>query len=177
MSTFLAISGSLRAASLNTRLLQALPALAPSGAHIVQFDISDVPVYNQDLDNQNPPAVVAAMRSAVEEADGIIFVTPEHNHTIPAATKNVVDWMSRPYNQGHLRQKKIALFVGSIGPTSGTHCLAHTKDLLELLDNTVACAMTIGALHEKLSIVDGVETVSDSDTALQIQAGLAALLS
>jgi chromate reductase len=117
------------------------------------------------------------MRSAVEEADGIIFVTPEHNHTIPAATKNVVDWMSRPYNQGHLRQKKIALFVGSVGPTSGTHCLAHTKDLLELLDNTVVCAVTVGALHEKLALVDGVETVSDSDTAQQIQAGLAALSS
>lgn len=175
MSTFLAISGSLRAASINTQLLRALPALAPDDATIVQFDISEVPLYNQDLDTENAPSVVAAMRTAVQEADGIIFVTPEHNHTIPAATKNVIDWMSRPYNQGHLRQKNIALFVGSIGPTSGMHCLAHTKDLLELLDNTVVCAHAIGALHEKLGDVNGAEVVVDDATAQLIREGLAKL--
>jgi len=177
MSTFLAISGSLRAASLNTRLLQALPALAPDGARVAQFDISDVPLYNQDLDAENAPDVIKALRSAVEEAKGIIFVTPEYNHTIPAVTKNVIDWMSRPYNQGHLREKKIVLIVGSIGPDSGTHCLAHTKDLLELLNNTVVSAFTVGALHEKLKTVDGVETVTDEHTAQQIRNGLAALVS
>lgn len=177
MSTLLAISGSLRAASLNTRLLQALPALAPNGAQIVQFDISDIPLYNQDLDTENAPDVIKALRSAVKEAHGVIFVTPEYNHTIPAVTKNVIDWMSRPYNQGHLREKKVALFVGSIGPESGTHCLAHTKDLLELLNNTVVSALTVGSLHEKLQTIDGVETVIDEHTAQQIRHGLSALVS
>jgi chromate reductase, NAD(P)H dehydrogenase (quinone) len=176
MSTFLAISGSLRADSLNTRLLRALPALTPSGTQIAQFDVSEVPLYNQDLDNDKPPAAVAAMRIAVQEADGIIFVTPEYNHTIPAVTKNVIDWMSRPYNQGHLRQKKVALFVASIGPTSGTHCLAHTKDLLELLDNTVVCAHAIGAINEKIAQQDGVDVVTDAETATLIRQGLASLL-
>lgn len=175
MSTFLAISGSLRAASLNTRLLHALPSLAPRDAQIAQFDISQVPLYNQDLDTEDAPAVVQAMRLAVQEADGIILVTPEHNHTIPAATKNVIDWMSRPYQNGHLRHKNIALFVGSIGPTSGTYCLAHTKDLLELLENTVVCAHAIGALHEKLDNVGGVETVVDEQTAQMIREGLSQL--
>jgi len=177
MSTFLAISGSLRAASLNTRLLQALPALAPSGAQVVQFDIADVPLYNQDLDTENALSVIKALRIAVQEADGVIFVTPEYNHTIPAVTKNVIDWISRPYNQGHLREKNVALFVGSIGPDSGTYCLAHTKDLLELLNNTVVCALTVGALHEKLSTIDGVDTITDDHVAQQIRNGLAALTS
>jgi chromate reductase len=176
MSTFLAISGSLRTDSFNTRLLRAMSGLAPAGVEIEHWDVSEVPLYNQDLDNADAPTAVAAMRSAVEAADGIIFVTPEHNHTIPAVTKNVVDWMSRPYNQGHLRQKKVALFVGSIGPTSGTYCLAHMKDLLELLDNTVVCALTVGAIHEKLSQQNDVDVITDEETASRISDGLAALL-
>jgi chromate reductase len=175
MATFLAISGSLRAESFNTRLINALAPLAPPSARVVQFDISDVPLYNQDLDSDSPPPVIAALRTAVQEADGIVISTPEYNHTIPAVTKNFIDWLSRPYNQGHLRDKKIVFVVASPGPTSGTYCLSHGTELLELLGNTVVAGFTIGAVNEKIVSDDGADVIVDSATADQLRDALAAL--
>ena len=172
MTTLLAISGSLRSASWNTRLLRALPSLAPQGTLIVQFDVSTVPFYNQDLDDGDRPVSVDALRAAVGAADGVIFVTPEYNHSIPAVTKNAIDWLSRPFGQGHLRNKDVAIFVASIGPTSGTYCVAQTKDVLELLENNVIAAINIGAIHEKLTNENGMDVVSDSATAEQLRSAL-----
>jgi len=176
MATFLAISGSLRAQSFNSRLVNCLAALAPQDAQIAQFDISDVPLYNQDLDSDSPPAVVAALRVAVQEADGIVIASPEYNHTLPAVTKNVIDWLSRPVNQGQLRNKKVAVFVCSPGPTSGTYCVTHATELLELLGNTVVSAFNIGGVHEKISEHNGVDTITHEETADQVRAALMKLL-
>ena len=175
MTTLLAISGSLRADSWNTRLMRALSSLTPQGTTIVPFDLSRMPFYNQDLEGHHheTPVVVDALRATVMAADGVIIVTPEYNHSIPAVTKNAIDWLSRPQGHGHLRNKKVAVFVGSIGPTSGTYCVAQTKDVLELLENDVIAAFNIGAIHEKMEEHDGAYTVSDAATAEQLRAALA----
>lgn len=165
MTTLLAISGSLRSASWNTRLLRALSTLAPQGVKIVHFNVSPLPFYNQDLDEGDRPVSVDALRAAVDAADGVIFVTPEYNHSIPAVTKNAIDWLSRPFGNGHLRNKNVAIFVASIGPTSGSHCVAQTKDVVELLENNVVAAINIGGIHEKLIERDGVDVLAHEETA------------
>ena len=97
MTTLLAFSGSLRADSFNTRLIHALGVLAPEGTTVIQFDISELPFYNQDLDADTVPEIVAALRAAIAEVDGVVIATPEYNHTYSAVTKNLIDWASRPF--------------------------------------------------------------------------------
>ena len=72
MTTLIAFSGSLRADSFNTRILKALPALAPEGTNIALFDIAELPMYNQDLDADTVPPIVEALRAAIAEADQIV---------------------------------------------------------------------------------------------------------
>src|SRR5580704_15136243 len=91
------IVGSNRKDSINRKLAEALSKLAP------QFDtefvrIDDLPMYNQDLESLLPPEVVR-FKSDIARADGLIFVTPEHNRSIPAVLKNAIDWGARPYGQ------------------------------------------------------------------------------
>jgi len=78
-STVLALVGSLRKNSMNAMIVAALPALAPNGMTIVEFDVSQIPLYNQDDDTDTPPEAIAALRAAVAEADAIVIATPEYN--------------------------------------------------------------------------------------------------
>ena len=113
----LGIAGSLRAGSFNRALLRAAIELAPEGTEVQPFDISELPLYNADLDKpQQPPDVAVALRTAITETDALLIVTPEHNWGPSAATKNVVDWASRPAGESVLRSKPVALQGASIGP-------------------------------------------------------------
>lgn len=94
----LAISGSLRAASYNTALLQAAAELAPESVEIELYDgLELLPPYNEDRDTDDPPARVAELRDAIAGADAVLFATPEYNTTMPGQLKHVVDWASRPH--------------------------------------------------------------------------------
>jgi chromate reductase len=94
----LGISGSLRAASYNTSLLRAAAEVAPDGATLDIYEGLDrLPPYNEDLDTDQPPAEVARLRAEIEDADAVLFATPEYNTTIPGQVKQVVDWASRPH--------------------------------------------------------------------------------
>ena len=109
MKTLVAFTGSTRSASFHTRIINALPALAPDDVRVAFFDLTDVPFYNQDLEGDAQPPAVVAMRAAVAEADGIIFAAPEYNGSFSALTKNTVDWLTRPMKQGALMGKKIMI--------------------------------------------------------------------
>jgi chromate reductase len=93
----LAISGSLRAASYNTALLRAAAELVPDGTELDIYEgLDELPPYNEDRDNDEPPAEVARLRAEIESADAVLFATPEYNTTMPGQVKQVVDWASRP---------------------------------------------------------------------------------
>jgi len=94
--SILGIAGSLRAQSWNKKLLAAATLLVPPGATITTFDIKDIPLYNEDLREQGYPEPVAAFRAAIEQADAVLFVTPEYNYSVPGVLKNAIDWASRP---------------------------------------------------------------------------------
>ncbi|MGA2614523.1 MAG: NADPH-dependent FMN reductase [Spirochaetia bacterium] len=93
--TILAISGSLRKASVNTAVLRAAANLAPSDVHISLFqDLAGIPAFDPDLDiDGSAPAAVAAFREAVDRADGILIASPEYAHGVSGVLKNALDWL------------------------------------------------------------------------------------
>lgn len=91
----IAFSGSLRKESFSTKLLKAFGELAPQEINFEFIDISHLPVFNQD--NESPePQFLLDLKEKIKSAQGILLVTPEHNRSIPAALKNMLDWISRP---------------------------------------------------------------------------------
>lgn len=112
------INGSLRKDSINKKLALAIAKLAAGKLDLKLVDISDLPLYNQDLE-ANFPAAATRVKSEIQGADAVLFVTPEHNRSIPAALKNVVDWGGRPYGQGVWDGKPGAI-VGTSGGQVGT---------------------------------------------------------
>ena len=102
----LALVGSLRAASVNRQLAELAAETAPEGVAVTVFDrLGDLPFYNEDIDNDDVPASVVALRDAAAEADAALVVTPEYNGSIPGVLKNAIDWLSRPFGNGALKGK------------------------------------------------------------------------
>jgi len=106
--------GSLRAESFNKKLAHALENAAPSG---VEFDYVDLnlPLFNQDLEAEYP-AEAQKVKDIVEGADGVLFVTPEYNRSIPGVLKNAIDWASRPWGSNSFAGKPVGIVGASGGP-------------------------------------------------------------
>ena len=129
----LAVSGSLRKESFNTRLLRALPPLAPEGMEIEVYQrLGDLPPFNQDLEADPAllPEPVDHWRTALKAADGLLLVTPEYNGSIPGVLKNAVDWASRPVGTSSLVGKNVVVMVGTPGRGLGRNCLADLTRVL-----------------------------------------------
>ena len=90
------IVGSLRAQSFSRKIAKALAARAPDSVRCRFIDIGELPLYNEDLDGDSPPAAWPAFRAAIRECDAVLFVTPEYNRSIPGCLKNALDVGSRP---------------------------------------------------------------------------------
>lgn len=172
MTTLLALSGSLRAGSFNTRILRALPVLAPAGVQIAEFDVPQIPLYNQDLDGEVVPEVIGALRSAVAEADGLIIASPEYNHTYSAVAKNFIDWASRPLMKGAILGKKSMIIAAGPGKGGGQHCLEALSGLLTMLGGTVVAKVGVAAAHEKVDPTR--DAIVDEALAGELARGLAA---
>lgn len=96
----IAISGSLRQASYNTRLVYLLERLAPSGVEVETATLSGIPLYDGDMEEaEGIPWAVEALRDRIQAADGLILVTPEYNAGMPGVMKNAIDWLTRPPDQ------------------------------------------------------------------------------
>jgi chromate reductase, NAD(P)H dehydrogenase (quinone) len=95
----LGISGSLRKGSYNTAILRAAPELLPEGMTLEMADISEFPLYDEDVRQAGFPAPVQKLREQIAAADALVFVTPEYNYSVSGVLKNAIDWASRPPNQ------------------------------------------------------------------------------
>jgi chromate reductase len=130
----LGISGSLRAASYNTALLQAAAELVPAGVTVELYqDLEALPPYNEDRDTDQPPAEVARLRREIEAADAVLFSTPEYNGTMPGQMKQAVDWASRPH--GHdaaLWGKPVAAIGASVTDYGAMWAQDHLRKALGL---------------------------------------------
>jgi chromate reductase, NAD(P)H dehydrogenase (quinone) len=112
------IAGSLRSGSYNRALLRAAQELAPDDMEIRVFDrLAEVPLYNQDVQDEGDPDAVRALKQAIGEADALLIATPEYNHGVPGVLKNAIDWASRPARDSVLGGKPAALFGASPGVT------------------------------------------------------------
>jgi chromate reductase len=126
------IVGSNRRESINRRLAQALARLGTPGLSLTEVRIDDLPLYNQDLEAVLPEEV-ARFKAEVAGADAVLFVTPEHNRSIPAVLKNAIDWGARPYGRNNWSGKPVAITgtsPGAIGTAVGQQ---HLRQILGVL--------------------------------------------
>ena len=126
--------GSLRKESFNRKMAKALGELAPAALKLEIVEIGQLPLYNQDLD-ADPPAAWREFRTRIKNADGVIFVTPEYNRSVPAVLKNAIDVGSRPYGQSVWDKKPagiISVAPGAIGGFGANHHLRQSLVFLNM---------------------------------------------
>jgi chromate reductase, NAD(P)H dehydrogenase (quinone) len=127
------IVGSLRAESLNGRLANALVRLAPPEFVFKRVQIGDLPLYNQDDDN-NQASAVKRLKAEISAADGLLLVTPEYNRSIPGVLKNAIDHASRPYGQNVWSGKPAGVIGVSVGAIGTALAQQHLRNILAYLD-------------------------------------------
>ena len=127
------VVGSLRKESFNKRLAAGLIKLAPDEFKFETLRIDDLPLYNQD-DDDNPHETVKRLKAAVRAVNGLIFVTPEYNRSIPGVLKNALDHASRPYGQNAWAGKPAGLVGISVGATGTAVAQLHLRSILGYLD-------------------------------------------
>lgn len=127
------IVGSLRKDSINRKLALALAELAPSGLNLSFVEIGHLPIYNQD-DDENPPTEWTVFRERISAADAVLFVTPEHNRSVPAVLKNAIDIGSRPYGRSAWNAKPGAVVSASPGGIGGFGANHHLRQSLVFLN-------------------------------------------
>jgi len=155
----LGIAGSLRAASFNRALLRAAVELAPSGVEITTFDeLGAVPFYDGDVEAAGEPKAVNALRTALDAADAVLFVTPEYNDGTSAVLKNAIDWASRP-PQRTIAGKVVAVMGSSVTPGGARGGIESVKRSLrragsDVLDEQVAIPSVADAFDAGLRLTD-----------------------
>ena len=127
MIRLLGICGSLRAASSSAALLCALAEQLNARASVELGEIGELPHYNADVDGG---AAVAALIKKIAEADGLLFVTPEYNYSVPGVLKNAIDWASRPAMQSVFKGKPAFVISVSGGALGGVRAQGHLKYIL-----------------------------------------------
>lgn len=127
------IVGSLRKDSINRKVANALTDLAPATLKLSIVEIGHLPIYNQDGD-ENPPAAWTQFRERIKAADAVLFVTPEHNRSVPAALKNAIDIGSRPYGKSAWSGKPGAVVSASPSDIGGFGANHHLRQSLVFLN-------------------------------------------
>jgi chromate reductase, NAD(P)H dehydrogenase (quinone) len=99
------------------------------------FDLIDVPLYNGDVEAAGDPPAVAAFKQAIRDSDGVLMVTPEYNHGVPAVTKNAVDWASRPPKAAVLDRKPVAIMGASPGAVGTARGQSQLRQAFEFTNS------------------------------------------
>lgn len=149
----LGISGSLRTGAHSAAVLATVAEAAP--AEVTIFPLHDVPLYNGDLDTESPPAAVAALRTAIAEADGLLVVTPEYNYGIPGVLKNALDWASRPGFASSLKDKPAVIISTSPGAVGGARAHAQVRETLSAALSRVVARPQIAINFVSQKVSDG----------------------
>jgi chromate reductase len=126
--------GSLRRESLNRKMATALIKLAPESLHLEIIEIGGLPIYNQDLED-NPPSAWVEFRGCIKKHDGVLFVTPEYNRSVPGGLKNAIDVGSRPYGKSVWDGKPgavVSVSPGAIGGFGANHHLRQSMVFLNM---------------------------------------------
>src|SRR5712671_6828863 len=161
------IIGSNRRESVNRRLGHSLTKLGADKFAFSFIQIDDLPLYNQDLEAELPKSV-ARFKSEVAAADGLLFVTPEHNRSIPTVLKNAIDWGARPYGQNSWNAKPAAITGTSPGTLGTALAQQHLRQVLGVLGVLVMGGEAY--ISFKPGLIDAHDTVTDQATLGFLQA-------
>jgi len=126
--------GSLRKDSYNLKIAKVLAKLAPSFLDLKIIQIGDLPLYNEDIDVDTPPAAYTRFRNEIAACQGALFITPEYNRSTPAVIKNAIDVGSRPYGKSVWSKKPAAIISVSPGAIGGFGANHHLRQSLVFLD-------------------------------------------
>src|ERR1700729_1875031 len=127
--TVVAIAGSLRKESFSLKIANALVKLAPDTIKLDVVTLHGISFFNQDLE-ATPPADWLAFREKVQKSEGVLFVTPEYNRSIPGVLKNAIDVGSRPYGKSSFLGKPVGIVSSSPGPLGGVSAAKHLQNIL-----------------------------------------------
>ncbi|AAT43069.1 NADPH-dependent FMN reductase [Picrophilus oshimae] len=133
MINIVGIGGSLRKNSYNRYLMLEAAKLMPEGSKLKILDISGLPFYNQDIENSYPENV-KNFKNEIKNSDGILFVTPEYNYSVPGYLKNAIDLASRPYGDNSFNGKPAAIMSASIGMLGGSRAQYHLRQSFVFLN-------------------------------------------
>jgi chromate reductase, NAD(P)H dehydrogenase (quinone) len=129
----LGFAGSLRKGSFNRSLVRSATQLLPSDTTLEIFDLSDIPPYNQDHDNNIPPKV-KEFKTKIRESDALLIATPEYNYSVPGVLKNAIDYASRPYGDNPFDDKPVAIMSASVGMLGGARAQYHLRQMFVFLN-------------------------------------------
>lgn len=129
------IAGSLRKESFSKKIAEEVSKMAPQGFVFEIVSIAELPLYNQDFDDEgNLPPAYTVFRDKMRNIDGVIFITPEYNRSVPGVLKNAIDVGSRPYGKSIWNRKPAAIFSNSPGYLSAFGANHHLRQSLVFLD-------------------------------------------
>ena len=145
------VAGSLRQGSYNKALLRVAQQVAPAAVQIRIHDLSEIPLYNEDVEHAGIPPAVSHLREAVAEADGFLVATPEYNHGVPGVMKNAFDWLSRPPGKSVLARKPSAIMGASPGMTGTARAQSALRQSFVFTNTPVLPQpeVLVGRAHEK----------------------------
>jgi chromate reductase len=146
------IVGSLRHDSLNRKLADAMAHLAPAEFKFSTVKIDDLPLYNQD-DDSHQALTVLRMKKQIQEAQGLLFVTPEYNRSIPGVLKNAIDHASRPYGKSVWDGKPAGVLGASVGAIGTALAQQHLRNVLAYL-NVPTLGQPEAFIHAKEGFFD-----------------------
>lgn len=146
------VVGSLRQDSFNKKLAHALIQLAPDDFTFSFINIGDLPLYNQDDDDHQAESV-KQLKADLLDAQGLLFVTPEYNRSIPGVLKNALDHGSRPYGHNAWAKKPAGVIGASVGAHGTSMAQQHLRNVLSYLD-VYAMAQPEAYVHAKEGLFD-----------------------
>jgi chromate reductase len=170
----LGVAGSLRRDSHNRKLLRAAGSLLPPEVQLTEYDrLKHIPAFDED-DEAAPPLTVTHWREAIEEADAILFATPEYNSSIPGQLKNAIDWASRPVKTASLRNKPVAVIGTSTGSFGAVWAQAELRKVLGAAGaRVIDRELPVPSADEAFEVAG---SLKDGDTTLELSSVIAELV-
>ena len=158
--TIAVVVGSLRKDSFNGKLAKALEKLFPADFGFTEVRIDDLPLYNQD-DDGAPSAQVTRLKGEIAAAQGVLFVTPEYNRSVPGVLKNAIDHASRPYGQSAWNGKPAGVIGVSVGPIGTAMAQQHLRNILAYL-NMPTLGQPEAFIHHKDGLYDTAGNIGEA---------------
>ncbi|MFT8245348.1 NADPH-dependent FMN reductase [Roseomonas sp. BN140053] len=149
----LGLSGSLRRGSHCTAVLRTLGETLGGRAALELFPLNEIPLYDGDLDGEEQPAPVRALKAAIAGSDGLVVISPEYNYAMSGVLKNAIDWASRPNGKSPLVGKPAVIMTASPATTGGVRAQHGMREVLSACQCRVLARpqVVIAAVHQKVT--------------------------